>query len=69
MGCLDIGLLESLSKILDVGILELLHGEEIKEIKINEVIAYVSNDKISNGSNIIHRVVSKKTMKKRGIFI
>lgn len=152
LGCPDISLLEDLSKILNVTILELLHGEEIKkmeeenqvvvtllnknskklkvwktftliilniflilslcsfyflflfpskiekeekknlypivsgsmlptlnlydvvivekkdiqEIQQGDIIAYVSNAKISNGMTLIHRVVNKKSDEKTG---
>lgn len=44
----------------------LVKKKDIKEIKIGDMIAYVSNAHLSNGMTLMHRVVGKKSNEETG---
>ena len=52
---------ESMSPALKLYDIAIVKKKDIKEIKVGDIIAYVSNAKIANGMTLIHRVVDKKS--------
>ncbi len=56
MGCPDISLLEELSKILDISIIELLNGEEVAEINEKNIIDSMKFSKENYKNKIINNL-------------
>lgn len=56
MGCPDISLLEELSKILDINIIELLNGEEVAEINEKNIIDSMKFSKENYKNKIINNL-------------
>lgn len=56
MGCPDISLLEELSKILDISIIELLNGEEVDEINEKNIIDSMKFSKENYKNKIINNL-------------
>lgn len=56
----------SMAPALDLYDIVIVEKKDIQEIQYGDIIAYVSNAKISNGMTLIHRVVNKKSNEKTG---